>query len=75
MEYEKKVIDIFSKVFDSESITIHSTKNDIESWDSIGHLRLIMYLEAEFNIKFKTNEVERISSVKVALDMINSLLK
>ena len=47
MDIEKKIIQVFADVFqkNESDIKFSDSKMDIESWDSIGHLRLIMSLE------------------------------
>ena len=37
-------------------------KSDVASWDSIGHLNLILELEDEFLISFEKEEIEIIDS-------------
>lgn len=73
MKNEEKVLEVFKQVFSNVSIDIHSQKEDIEQWDSIGHLQLIMQIESSFGIKFKTSEINDIRSVKEAIEQINKL--
>lgn len=75
-ETEKKVIKVFTTSFnvDENKIQLTDTKNDIEAWDSIGHLHLIMNLETEFNIKMDTEDVVKIDSVEKCVDIVNKLL-
>ena len=44
-------------------ITEASTPACIESWDSVEHLNLILVLEAQFNIEFEPEEIERMKSI------------
>ncbi len=46
-----------------ERITEASTPENIESWDSVEHLNLILVLEAQFNIEFEPEEIERMKSI------------
>jgi len=75
-ETEKRVIKVFTTSFnvDENKIQLTDTKNDIEAWDSIGHLHLIMNLETEFNIKMDTEDVVKIDSVEKCVDIVNKLL-
>ena len=51
-----------------ERITEESTPEDIESWDSVEHLNLILALETQFGIEFEPEEIERMKSIgKIAL--------
>ena len=76
MEIKDRVLRTFSAVFnvDENKIRLTDTKEDIESWDSIGHLQLIMNIEAEFGIKLNTEDVVNIDSVKKCVDIVNKLL-
>lgn len=65
---------IFQDLFDDENIIVndHTTSADIEEWDSLEHINLIMAVEARFAVKFKMGEV---SSMKNVGEMANIILK
>ena len=46
-----------------ERITEASTPENIESWDSVEHLNLILVLEAQFDIEFEPEEIEWMKSI------------
>ena len=46
-----------------ERITAASTPENIESWDSVEHLNLILALETQFGIEFEPEEIERMKSI------------
>ena len=54
-----KVQTIFRDVLDNEEIilTDETTANDIEEWDSLSHIQLIVAIEKAFGIKFKATEM------------------
>ena len=74
-EIEKRVIKTIATSFniDQSKVKLSDTKKDIESWDSIGHLHLIMNLEAEFEIGLTVDEITRINSVEDCIVIINKL--
>ncbi len=74
-DIEKRVIKIIAISFniDESKVKLGDTKKDIESWDSIGHLHLIMNLEAEFEIEFTVDEITQINSVEDCIVIINKL--
>jgi len=39
------------------------TAADVEGWDSLHHIRLIIAIERRFKIKFKNSEVEQLTNV------------
>jgi len=57
--------DVFREVFDDRGLMIHPgmTAADVESWDSITHINLIVALEQEFKIRFTTAEVTSLKTV------------
>ena len=50
---------IFRMVFDDDTIQIkpEMTANDIDGWDSLSHVNLIITIEAKFNIRFSQKEL------------------
>ncbi len=73
-EIEEKLFQVFQRVFDlpSQRLTVEMTKDDIDSWDSIGHLQLVMNIEADFGIKFKTEEISGIKSFEDCVRLIEN---
>jgi len=51
--------EVFRQVFDDPEIelTPQTTADDIEGWDSLSHVNLIMAVETRFDIRFKPKEV------------------
>ena len=47
-------------------------KSEILSWDSIGHLNLILEIEDSLGVSFTKDEIESINSFEVLLEIINS---
>ena len=50
---------IFRTVFDDEDITVQdtSTAADVDGWDSLSHVNLIIAIEQKYKIKFSTKEL------------------
>jgi len=65
---------IFREVFDDESIQItdEMTAEDIEEWDSLNHINLIVAVERNFNVKFTTKEINRLANVGEFIALIGS---
>ena len=76
METKDRVIKTFSTVFnvDKGKLKLTDTMDEIESWDSIGQLQLIMHIEVEFGIKLNTEDVVQIDSVEKCIDIVNKLI-
>jgi acyl carrier protein len=65
----KEVLDqatgIFRDTLDNEDIQLSpdTTADDIEEWDSLSHIQLIVALEKHFRIKFFTSEITSFKNV------------
>ena len=55
----KTLNDIFNDVLDLDDIQLSelTSPNDLEEWDSLSHIQLVVAIEKEFKIKFKSSEI------------------
>lgn len=62
---KKRLQEVFVETFDDEEIVISSetTADDIEDWDSLMHVTLMVAVEKEFGIKFKAGEIKKLADV------------
>lgn len=72
-----KLNGIFQEVFDDENITVNevTTSADIEDWDSLEHINLIVAVEKGFCIKFNMGEVNTMKNVGEMVDLILQKIK
>ena len=72
----EKLTEVFRIVFDDDSLVItnNTTSSDIEDWDSLEQINLIVGIEKKFNIKFKLEEVTGLENVGAMVDLIVSKL-
>jgi acyl carrier protein len=65
---------IFRDVFDDDelNITRQTTAKDVEGWDSLMHVTLVVNVEATFKLKFSSSEVAALQTVGELLDLINA---
>jgi acyl carrier protein len=68
----EKLNGIFQDVFDDEEITVneHTIADDIEDWDSLEHINLVVAIEEEFGMKFKMSEVTGMKNVGEMVEII-----
>ena len=61
----EKLNEIFQDVFDDDRLTINAdtTPNDIEGWDSLANINIIVSIESEFGVKFKMEEISSMKSI------------
>jgi len=73
-EVFEKLDAIFQDEFDDDSIhvTEATTSADIEGWDSLAHIGLMVAVEGEFSIKFTMSEITRMKNVGEMADIILS---
>ena len=63
---------IFRDVFDDEDILINvdTTANDIDEWDSLAQIRLILQIEKHFSLHFDASEIEKLEDVGQMVELI-----
>ena len=71
-----ELTEIMREVFDDDGIepTEAMTANDVEGWDSLSHIRLMVSIEKRFNIKFTNAEIEKLQNVGDLLKAIEAKL-
>ena len=57
--------EVFREVFDDDEIQLsaETTADDIEGWDSLSHVNLIIAVEMKFDIEFTQSEIRSFSNV------------
>ena len=73
-EIYQKLTGIFRKVFDDDSIVVRPdlTADDVDEWDSLSHIRLVLTVEKAFSIKFSASEIGKLKNVGEFADLIKS---
>lgn len=73
MELDEKLRDLLASVFDLDSDQINADSNvdNVEGWDSVNHMHLVVALEEEFGIEFKDDEAVEL----ISFELIRSYLK
>lgn len=74
-EIISKLNEIFVDVLDLEespNLTENTTSDDIEEWDSLSHVQLVVAIQKEFGIKINATEILNWRNVG---EMVNSICK
>jgi acyl carrier protein len=76
LEILEQLTEVFQVVFEDDEIEIdrHTTANDIDGWDSMSHMTLLMAVEEDFEIEFEEWEVSDLSDVGELIDLITKKL-
>lgn len=75
-EIYQELNEIFRDVLDNEEIVItsDSSANDIDEWDSLSHIQLIVAVEKSFGVKFTSREIMKWNNVGEMVESIVSKL-
>tara|TARA_B110000977_G_scaffold201659_1_gene297548 strand:+ start:322 stop:561 length:240 start_codon:yes stop_codon:yes gene_type:complete len=71
-EVTKKLKEIFKSIFSDSNFTFSRklSANDVDEWDSLRHVNLIVAIEKKFKISFTLEELEKQNSVGDTIDLI-----
>ena len=73
-EVIEKIKPIFKDIFDDESLNINENSNsdNVDGWDSLNHILLVVEIENKLKIKFSSGEIA--SYINVG-EMCKAILK
>lgn len=77
MEIKRRLQEIFIDIFDDEDIVIteEMSAKDLEDWDSLAQINLIIAIEKEFGVKFNLEEVSKLKNVGEMINLIKEKLE
>jgi acyl carrier protein len=76
MDMLAELTPIFHEVFDDDSVVItrQTTANDIDAWDSLSHMNMVMAVEVKFGIRFALGELQSLKNVGDLIDLTEKKL-
>ena len=77
MNITEKLTEVFREVFDDETIVLSDelTADEVDAWDSLSHVNLILAIEIAFDIEFKQSEILNFANVGELKASINKKLE
>lgn len=73
-EVSKRVIDIFKKVFNDNTLTVNDDTS-IKSWDSFERIDVIVAVEEEFGIRFPMKKIMASEKIGEIIDAVFETVK
>jgi acyl carrier protein len=61
----QRLVPIFQDVLDDDSLAIDATTTaqDVDGWDSLAHIRLVVSIEKAFSLRFSAAEISELQNV------------
>lgn len=71
-EVYSKLTTVFQDVFDEDdlALTPYTTADDVDGWDSLSHIRLVLAVSKAFGVKFSASEIGGLKNVGEFADLI-----
>jgi acyl carrier protein len=60
-----KLNEIFQDVLEDDELklTLETTAKDVDNWDSLNHVRLMLTVEKSFGVRFSAAEIGRLKNI------------
>ena len=69
-----KVIKSMKDVLETEDISLNTSQDNCENWNSLRHLNLVSELEDEFGVEFEPEEIAEMHSVNSIIEIVKKRL-
>ena len=71
------IIEIFQDILDVKkgTVSLKTTSSDIDQWDSVATVNIIVALEEEFEIKFKLEDIQTVETVQDFVELVQAYKK
>jgi acyl carrier protein len=71
------LIELARNVLDEDDLNLSETTlfSDLEAWDSMNHVRMVVAMERAFKIRFAIGDLQRVVSVADLIDIIATAIQ
>ena len=68
--------EVFQEVFDDDSLILNreTTADDIEEWDSLNQIKLIVESERAFNVRLKSRDINILENIGEMVDHLSKVI-
>jgi acyl carrier protein len=75
-EILQEISKVFADTLDEDAVALseNSKADDVEGWDSLTHVQLVVAVEKKFKIRFTAKEIQSWKNVGELIDSISSKL-
>ena len=73
MKIKDELQELFRDILDIDNLILEdsTSADDIEEWDSLAHVNLVVAIEREFNIRFALGELQDLKNIADMTHLIN----
>jgi acyl carrier protein len=73
-EILQHLVELAREVFDEEDLDFRADTRfeDLDAWDSMNHVRMVVAMERRFEVRFGVGELQRVERVSDLLDLIEA---
>jgi acyl carrier protein len=74
---ETGLTEIFQEVFEDDTLVVHRdlTARQVEGWDSLTHVRLLLTAERKFGVRISAAEAGQLKKVGDLMDLLNAKIE
>jgi acyl carrier protein len=75
-EILSRITDVVRDQLDDDEITLTQATeaNNVDGWDSLAHVRIMIAVEEEFGVRFQTSEITSLKNVGGLVTLVRSKL-
>jgi len=76
MNLDSKLQTLIAEFFNKDiaDINIDSSKDNIEEWDSLEHIKLVLEIEENYSVKFSLDVIPNLTSVQAIQEELNKII-